>query len=70
MNQSQYESQFNHREKSNYNGYQDFSLEVHMLAGMLVPVVLTNTLGGLVAKRSFTNLVQQMDTARTYPQVR
>jgi hypothetical protein len=41
-----------------------------MLAGMLVPVVLTNTLGGLVAKRSFTNLVQQMDTARTYPQVR
>jgi hypothetical protein len=42
MNQSQDEYQFNHREKSNHKMTHDFSTEVHMLAGTLVPVVSTN----------------------------
>jgi hypothetical protein len=40
MNQSQ-DMKTNHWEKSNRT--QDFSPEVHVLAGMLVPIVSTNT---------------------------
>jgi hypothetical protein len=47
----------------------DFSLEVHVLASTLVPIVST-TLGGSAAKRCSTNLVHMLDTTRTDPQVR
>jgi hypothetical protein len=40
MNQSQY-MMTNHREKSNHA--QDFSPEVYVFAGTLIPVVSTNT---------------------------
>jgi hypothetical protein len=44
MNQSQY-TMTNHREKSNHTQDENkiFFLEVHVLAGTLVPVVSTNT---------------------------
>jgi hypothetical protein len=48
---------------------QDFSPDVHVFTGTQVPIGST-TLGDSVAKRCCTNLVQQMDTARTYSHVR
>jgi hypothetical protein len=43
MNQSKYEYQVNHQEKSNAQETINFSSDVHMLAGTLVSVVSTNT---------------------------
>ena len=43
MNQSQDEYQFNHRENTKGQETSNFSPEVHVLAGTLVPVVSTNT---------------------------
>ena len=43
MNQSQYECQFNHQKNTNGQETSNFSLEVQVLAGTLVPVVSTNT---------------------------
>ena len=44
VNQSQDEYQFNHRENTKGHETTNFSPEVHVLAGTLVPVVSTNTL--------------------------
>ena len=43
VNQSQYEYQFNHQENTKGQETTNFSSEVHVLAGMLVLIVLTNT---------------------------
>jgi hypothetical protein len=43
VNQSQDEYQFKHRENIKWQETTNFSLELHMLAGTLVPVVSTNT---------------------------
>jgi hypothetical protein len=43
VNQSQDEHQFNHRENTKGQETIDFSPEVHVLAGTLDPIVLTNT---------------------------
>jgi hypothetical protein len=66
MNQSQYEVNPITGRISITQETQDFSFKVYVLTGTLVPVVSS----GSAAKRCFTYLIQQMDTARTYPQVR
>jgi hypothetical protein len=43
MNQSQYENSQSPGEFQSQDGHQDFSPEVHMLAGMLVSIMLTDT---------------------------
>ena len=43
MNQSQDEYQFNHWENTKGQDTTNFSPEVHVLAGTLVPIVSTNT---------------------------
>ena len=53
VNQSQDEYQFNHRENTKGQETTNFSPEVHVLAGTLVPVVSTNT-GGSTANRYHT----------------
>jgi hypothetical protein len=43
VNQSQDEHEFNHRENTKGQETTDFSSEVHVLTGTLIPVVSTNT---------------------------
>jgi hypothetical protein len=66
MNQSQYDHQYNHQEKSNRQEISDFSLEIHVLAGTLV-LLCRPTLGDSATKRCCTNLVHTIGHRKNLP---
>jgi hypothetical protein len=70
VNQSQDEYQFNHWENTKGQETTIFSPEVHMLAGTLVPRCVDQHLVVRRLRGVARTLSAQLDTARTYLQVR
>jgi hypothetical protein len=71
MNQSQYyeDQSSGEIQRINHNGDMIFSRGSRACRHVTSPLCQP-TLGGSAAKRCSMNLVQPVDTARTYPQVR